>query len=184
MTRTTKIARRDPFAELHAFVDSAFSQRPNRRPVNLFAPWGLFPNPARTGAPAPARNGIPVNLFETDDGIGLEFSLPGFAEDEISVTVDDGVLAISAEHKSAEHKEDAAETPSEGPDGDGEAGAGRRYTRREISRVALARSFRIGNEYDPESAAASLANGLLEVTLSRLPEAEPKRIPIAAGAGS
>ena len=181
MTRITKIVRRDPFAELHAFVDSAFSQRPDRRPVNLFAPWGLFPNPVRSGASA--RGGIPVNLFEADGGIGLEFSLPGFAQDEIGVTVDDGVLSVSAEHKvSVEHK-GGAEAAAEGADGDGEAGAGRRYTRREISRVALARSFRIGNEYDPESATASLANGLLEVTLARLPEAEPKRIPISVGAG-
>lgn len=171
MTRTAKIARRDPFAELHAFVDSAFSQRPDRRPVNLFAPWGLFPNPVRSGT---SGRGIPVNLFETDGGIGLEFSLPGFAEDEISVTVDDGVLTVSAEHK-----EDGADTPAEG---DSDTGSERRYTRREISRVALARSFRIGNEYDPESATASLANGLLEVTLARLPEAEPKRIPISLGA--
>lgn len=173
MTRTAKIARRDPFAELHAFVDSAFSQRPDRRPVNLFAPWGLFPNPVRSGI---SGRGIPVNLFETDGGIGLEFSLPGFAEDEISVTVDDGVLTVSAEHK-----EDGADAPAEGDSG---AGPERRYTRREINRVALARSFRIGNEYDPESATASLANGLLEVTLARLPEAEPKRIPISVSAGA
>lgn len=176
MTRTAKIARRDPFAELHAFVDSAFSQRPDRRPVNLFAPWGLFPNPVRSGI---SGRGIPVNLFETDGGIGLEFSLPGFAEDEISVTVDDGVLTISAEHK-----EGGADAPAEGGEGDSGAGSERRYTRREISRVALARSFRIGNEYDPESATASLANGLLEVTLARLPEAEPKRIPISLGASA
>ena len=174
MTRTAKIARRDPFAELHAFVDSAFSQRPDRRPVNLFAPWGLFPNPVRSGI---AGRGIPVNLFETDGGIGLEFSLPGFAEDEISVTVEDGVLAVSAEHRG-----DEADAPTDGGEGDSGSGPERRYTRREISRVALARSFRIGNEYDPESATASLANGLLEVTLARLPEAEPKRIPISVGA--
>lgn len=174
MTRIAKIARRDPFAELHAFVDSAFSQRPARRPVSLFAPWGLFPNPARSGASA--RGGIPVDLFETDDGIGLEFSLPGFAEDEISVTVDDGVLTVSAGRGDG-----AAETPAEGGGGAG-TGAERRYARREISRAAPTRSFRIGSEYDPESAAASLANGLLEVTFARLPEAEPKRIPISLNA--
>ena len=173
MTRMTKIARRDPFAELHALADAAFGQRPGRRPANLFAPRGLFPSPGRTeGAD---DRGIPVDLFETKDGIGLEFSLPGFSEDEISVTVADGVLAVAAERKSG---------PDESPDesgGDGGAASERRDTRREISRVSLKRSFRIGKEYDPESATASLSNGVLELTLTRLPEAEPKQIPISIG---
>ena len=174
MTRMTKIARRDPFAELHALADAAFGQRPGRRPANLFAaPRGLFPSPER----AVRDRGIPVDLFETEDGIGLEFSLPGFSEDEISVTVADGMLAVAAERKSG---------PDESPDESGGGGAApeRRYTRREISRVSLKRSFRIGKEYDPESATASLSNGVLELTLSRLPEAEPKQIPISVSSGA
>ena len=173
MTRMTKIARRDPFAELHALADAAFGQRPGRRPVNLFASRGLFPSAERTEG---ARSrGIPVNLFEAEDGIGLEFSLPGFSEDEINVTVADGVLTVSAERKPGP---DAS--PGESG-GNGDAALERRYARREISRVPLERSFRIGEEYDPESATASLSNGVLELTLSRLPEAEPKRIPISVG---
>ena len=173
MTRMTKIARRDPFAELHALADAAFGQRPGRRPVNLFAPRGLFPGPER--AEGDGDRGIPVDLFETEGGIGLELSLPGFSEDEISVTVADGVLAVAAERKSG-----PVESPVESG-GDGGAAPERRYTRREISRVSLKRSFRIGEEYDPESATASLSNGVLELTLSRLPEAEPKQIPISIG---
>lgn len=176
MTRMTKIARRDPFAELHALADAAFGQRPGRRPANLFAPRGLFPSPGRTeGA---HDRGIPVDLFETEDGIGLEFSLPGFSEDEISVTVADGVLAVAAERKSGP---DESPDESGGDGGDGGAASERRYTRREISRVSLKRSFRIGKEYDPESATANLSNGVLELTLARLPEAEPKQIPISVG---
>ena len=173
MTRMTKIARRDPFAELHALADAAFGQRPGRRPANLFTPRGLFPSPER--AVRDRDRGIPVDLFETEDGIGLEFSLPGFSEDEISVTVADGVLAVSAERKSG-----SDESPGESG-ADGGSAPERRYTRREISRVSLKRSFRIGEEYDPESATASLSNGVLELTLSRLPEAEPKQIPISVG---
>ena len=171
MTRMTKIARRDPFAELHALADAAFGQRPGRRPVNLFATRGLFPGPER--AEGAHDRGIPVDLFETEGGIGLEFSLPGFSEDEISITVAEGVLAVAAERKSG---------PDESPnESDGGAAPERRYTRREISRVSLKRSFRIGEEYDQESATANLSNGVLELTLSRLPEAEPKQIPISVG---
>ena len=172
MTRTTSITRRDPFAELHSLVDSAFGRNPHRRQVNLFAPWGLFPSPVRPGFAG--GSAIPVNLFEAEDGIGLEFSLPGFSEDEISVTVEDGVLTVSAGHEP-----DGSESPEEAGGNDGGATAERRYTRREISRSALQRSFRIGDEYDPESATASLANGVLELTLARRPETQPKRIPIS-----
>ena len=175
MTRMTKIARRDPFAELHALADAAFGQRPGRRPANLFETRGLFPSPERAVRDRDRDRGIPVDLFETEEGIGLEFSLPGFSEDEISVTVADGVLAVAAERKSGPD-----ESPGES-DGGGGAAPERRYTRREISRVSLKRSFRIGEEYDPESATASLSNGVLELTLSRLPEAEPKQIPISVG---
>ena len=178
MTRTTHITRRDPFAELHAIADAAFGRSPGRRPVNLFAPWGLAPNPARSGS----GSGIPVNLFETEEGIGLEFSLPGFSEGEIGVTIEDGLLTVAAGHKSETGNgpdEGSGEAPVEA-----EAGAERCYTRREISRVALERSFRIGNEYDPESATASLANGMLELTLARRPEAQPKQIPISVGSGA
>ncbi len=178
MTRTTHITRRDPFAELSAIADAAFGRSPGWRPVNLFAPQGWAPNPARSGS----GGGIPVNLFETEAGIGLEFSLPGFSEDEIGVTIEDGLLTVSAEHKSEAGN---GADDSDGESGTGaEAGAERRYTRREIRRTALERSFRIGNEYDPESATASLANGVLELTLSCRPEAQPKRIPISVGSDS
>ena len=50
--------------------------------------------------------------------------------------------------------------------------------------VESKRSFRIGEEYDPESATASLSNGVLELTLSRLPEPEPKQTPISVGSGA
>ena len=173
MTHTTHITRRDPFAELSAIADAAFGRSPGWRPVNLFAARGPAPSPARSGS------GIPVNLFETEAGIGLEFSLPGFSEDEIGVTIEDGLLTVSAEHESE------SGDGSDGEAGPGaEAGAERRYTRREIRRAGLKRSFRIGNEYDPESATASLANGVLELALSRRPEAQPKRIPISVGSGS
>lgn len=169
MTHTTHITRRDPFAELGAIADAAFGRSPGWRPVNLFAARG----PARSGS------GIPVDLFETEAGIGLEFSLPGFSEDEIGVTIEDGLLTVSAERK-AESGDGSDGEPEPGA----ESGAERRYARREIRRAALKRSFRIGNEYDPESATASLANGVLELALSRRPEAQPKRIPISVGSGS
>ena len=39
----------------------------------------------------------PIDIHENDDTITLEAELPGFSKDQIEVTIENGVLTISAE---------------------------------------------------------------------------------------
>ncbi len=157
----TKILIRDPFAEFDSLLANQFSGPFGRRPQRVSAP-----------APAPTSNWtLPVNVYETDEGVGIEAWVPGFKEDEISVTVDDGQLRIHAERSSDVESENGA-------------GEDRKYRRREVARTVLSRGFRLDPSYDASKIAAHLANGVLELSLPKSAEAEPQRIAINTGAVS
>ena len=47
---------------------------------------------------ATAPGGMPVNVYETETGIAIDATLPGFDKDDIEVTFEAGRLKIRAEH--------------------------------------------------------------------------------------
>ncbi|WP_306324729.1 Hsp20/alpha crystallin family protein [Streptomyces venezuelae] len=56
--------------------------------------------------PATAAHSIPVEVSSGDDGYVLRAELPGMDADDISITVDDNLITVSAEHgESTEDKE-------------------------------------------------------------------------------
>lgn len=80
-------------------------------------------------------------LYEGDDEFVLAVEMPGFDPAEITVTWDDGILDVAAEHE------------------DRDRGRQRQYHRR----------FRFPKEVDDEDITASYDNGILEVTLPTSP---------------
>ena len=153
-----KLVIRDPFAEFGDLFDNAFG----RAWADSFARLpGARP---ATGAAGPA--GMPVNIYDTEDGVGIEAWVPGFAQDEVEVTFEDGQLTIRAE-KQAENSD---ETEAEG----------RRYRRREAVYHSLERSFHVGGDFDGEGISGDLRNGVLDLQLKRAQKSEPRRIPISA----
>ena len=157
----SKILIRDPFAELDSLFSAPLSTAFGRRRT---APRGVSRKTTTSWQ-------LPVNVYENDEGIGIEAWVPGFADDEISVTVDDGQLTIHAEHASDDSSDSA-------PAGD------RKYRRREVARTVLSRSFRLDPSYDASKISAHLANGVLELSLPQGEEPEPQRIAINTGAVS
>lgn len=145
-----KLVVRDPLAEFDSWFGSAFG--------------GHFGG--RAGRHGSAAQ-MPVNVYETEAGIAIEASLPGFGGEDIDVTYEDGRLTIRAEHD-AEACEDAAHDHE-----------GRRYRHREVFRRRLERSFTLGKQFDGEQISAELENGILRLQLARTPEAEARRIPIS-----
>ena len=144
-----KLMVRDPFAEFGDLFGSAFGTAPF----------------ARRAAGAAQ---MPVNIYETEQGIAIEASLPGFDSEDIEVAYEDGRLTIRAAHD-AESCEDAAHDHQT-----------RRYRHREVFRRRLERSFKLGEQFDAEAIGAELKNGVLRLSLSRSESAEPRRIPISA----
>lgn len=90
-------------------------------------------------------------LYEADDEFVLTIDMPGFTREDISVSWDDGVLHIGADHS------------------DDVRGQQKTYQR----------SFRLPKEISPDDIAAQYRNGVLEVTLPIVgPQIRGTEIPV------
>ena len=110
----------------------------------------------------PATGGFPpYNIVDLDEGqINIELAVAGFKPEEISVTVERGVLTIEGE----QIKDEDTDT--------------KKYRYQGISTRSFKRSYRLAEYWEVTDAAFD--NGILTVTLTQeIPEAQkPKRIDI------
>ncbi len=130
-------------------------------------------DPFATFAPFTRRRGaharsMPVNVYETETGIAIDATLPGFDKDDIEVTVESGRLRIRAEHK-LENCEDAAHDHED-----------RRYRYREVFRRTVERSFEIGERFEAGAIQAELDKGVLHLELPRAEADQAQKIEINA----
>lgn len=103
----------------------------------------------------------PIDITERENEFVVRTDLPGVRKEDISVTLENGVLTILAEYK----KED------EQKEGDRVIRAERRYGR-------LVRSLRLGIPIDEKKIKASYKDGVLELILPKAEEAKPKKISV------
>ena len=105
------------------------------------------------------RSAAAADLYETEEGYGLELELPGFRESEIDVTVDRGVLTISGARSEVEADE------------------GRTYHVRERRNERFTRSFSLPASIRGEDVAAHLNAGVLTGRAAEVArgEAAPRR---------
>jgi HSP20 family protein len=104
-----------------------------------------------------------MDLLETADHFVLRADLPGLAEEDVKIELEDSTLTLSGERK-AEHEE-----REEG------------YYRVERAFGAFSRSLTLPKGVDPEGVTASFDRGVLEVRIPKPEERKPKRINIAVG---
>ena len=126
--------------------------------------WRDFGAPAARIAPASFTPRIDVR--ESDEGFRIDAELPGLEQSEIEVGLHDGVLTIKGEHKREEE--------TEGDEG---------YRHVESFRGGFNRALRLPEEIDADAVTAAYKNGVLSVTVPKLPEAKPevRTIPVTAG---
>ena len=103
-----------------------------------------------------------VNVAETNKAIEVEAELPGLKPEEISVSLENGDLVISGEHK--EEKEESGKT----------------YRRVERHFGHVYRRIPLEREVDQEHVEAEYHEGILKVTLPKTEPSEVKRIPVKA----
>jgi len=107
--------------------------------------------------------GFRVDVREDDNAYQLEAELPGVPKDKINLSIDEGVLTISADMNDEKKEE----------------GKGYVYSERRSGHVE--RSFNLEG-INADAIAADYKHGVLMVTLPKLqpePKAEPKKIAIA-----
>ena len=113
------------------------------------------------------RRWVPaMDLVETDDHFVLRADLPGLAEDDVNVELEDNVLTVSGERKS-EHEERH----------DG-------YHRVERATGSFNRSLTLPEGVDAGAIEASFDRGVLEVRIPKPEDRKPRKVAISVGDGS
>ncbi|MCA9514760.1 MAG: Hsp20/alpha crystallin family protein [Myxococcales bacterium] len=115
---------------------------------------GVGPGPGRT-----ARWAEPT-VYDNGESYVFAVDVPGVKADDLTIDVHEATITVSA-----------TRTPT-APEG---------YATQRSERAAFEwkRSFTLPAKIDNEKTSAKLEHGVLTVTLSKLPEAKPRRIAIA-----
>lgn len=101
-----------------------------------------------------------ANVKETNDEFIVEIAVPGLKKEDFEIALDENILSISSEDKTAE------ETEQE------------HYTLREFSYESFQRSFNLPESIDHSKISADYADGVLKIDLPKREEAkvQPKRL--------
>jgi HSP20 family protein len=92
-----------------------------------------------------------INVKETDKQIEVELAAPGFKKDDLSISLDEGVLTISGE------REDQKENNNKNE----------QYTRREFSYSSFTRSFHLPKNVTEQDINASFEDGVLNIVIKK-----------------
>lgn len=102
-----------------------------------------------------------MNIKEHQDNFEIELAAPGFEKKDFEITMNDGVLEISAHKKTGETKKEEE------------------YTRREFSYNSFKRTMQLPGSVDQsKEVKATYKNGILRLDLLKMEEAKvkPKRV--------
>jgi HSP20 family protein len=106
------------------------------------------------------RSAMPMDVIRGKDDVQLRFDLPGVDADSIDVTVDRGVLTVSAK-RTAETAEDE------------------KLITRERVTGSFSRRLSLGDNLDSDKIEAAFAEGVLTVRLPLLATAQPRKVEIS-----
>ena len=104
------------------------------------------------------RSPLPVAVWQDDDHAYIELEMPGVAKEDLDIVVENGRLSVSAERKV--------------PEGE------RHYWVNERRYGQFQRLFNVPEAYSAESIQADLTNGVLTLTLTKRPEAQPRKVEV------
>jgi HSP20 family protein len=106
-----------------------------------------------------ARTALPMDGIRRDGDVVLRFDVPGISLEDIDVSVDRGVLSVSA-------KRDEEKTDTERP-----------FVRERITGT-LRRRIYLGDAYDADNVEAAYENGVLTVRVPLAEQAKARKVEI------
>ena len=110
-----------------------------------------------------AKNLMKTDVRETEDAYEVDIDLPGFKKDEVTITVENGYLNISAV-KGLDKDETDKKTG--------------KYIRQERYAGSCSRTFYVGEAVEPEDVSAKFENGILQLHILKK---EAKKVEIVRG---
>lgn len=137
----------------------------NYAPANLFSELEEAMDRMFSGAPAARGNGLRTwapgfDLHETADAYVIEADLPGLKQNDIDITVEQGIITIKGERKYEEKQKEGG------------------YRRIERGYGTFQRAFRLPQNVDAEKVEARFTDGVLSVTVPKPAEAKPRQIEV------
>lgn len=106
-----------------------------------------------------------MDVHRSDNALTLRADVPGLEPDDIKITVEDGLLTVSGEHEESSEKDE-----------DG-------YVRRERHYGSFRRTLALPPEAKPDEIAATIRNGVVEITIPVGVKAGGEKIEITPKAG-
>jgi len=139
---------------------SPFSRVWNLSPSSLEGLRREFDSALGSVAGAVRCDGRPaVSSWESESGVAIEVDVPGVLEEDLSLSIEDGVLHLTGQRR---------ETQQEG-----------------VLKVSqhhygeFHRAIALHDTLDPSSVTAELGNGVLTLGIARKVESQPRKIPIS-----
>ena len=105
---------------------------------------------------------LALDVYETDDDLVVEASLPGVKPEEVDISIVGNTLTIRGEHEEQHEKKEEG-----------------KYYCRERRYGAFQRSVSLPVEVNADKAQATFEDGVLKLSLPKAEEAKPKRIEVA-----
>jgi len=116
-------------------------------------PWGRWPTLVEESV-------LPVDVYETDDAVVVEASIPGVKPEDVDVSITGDTLTIKGETK-AERKVEREN-----------------YIRQERRFGSFCRAVTLPAGLEKDKAEAEFQNGVLRITLPKAEEVKPKSIKV------
>ena len=120
------------------------------------------------GDGAPEGNGanpetyyLPVDVFESEGAYTLLASVPGFSQEQVEITFEDGILSIKA--KAEPHK------------------APGRWLRQERPYGSFVRRLEVPQQVETGQIRADFEDGILTITIPKTAKPQPVKIAIGSG---
>lgn len=102
-----------------------------------------------------------LNIYETDESVVVEASVPGVPEDLVEVTVEGNVLNISAAYEDTQEEKDK-----------------KKVVYRSNRQSTFSYTTSLPRMVDSAKAEAVVENGVVKVTIPKLEEERPKKITV------
>jgi HSP20 family protein len=117
----------------------------------------LFDNDRFFGSPwLSGRNTPAVNIKENDKSYEVELAAPGYDKKDFNISIDHGLLTVSAERSEEKEKKE------------------NNYTRREFGFSSFSRSFNLPTNTNEENIDAKYTDGVLKLTIQKISEPNGK----------
>ena len=110
-----------------------------------------------------AARALPLDVVQNEEDVVVRASLPGVKADDVEVTVEDGVLRITAADESEREEQDG------------------RYLVRERRSAKYHRALRLPDTVDADKAETQYVDGVLTITFPKVEAKKAKKLEIKAG---